>query len=236
MFASRAPRDIIRTPEDDALVAAGAFREEGLCGLIPSQFHNPANPILVQWRRELADSQVSLHESALDALEVDDWGGYSTVDDAKIIDHARRVTQRVAAFTKLDELLQIDIPEDAVDEQAAAWHRTADHPFFKECLESDGPLLDAMIAKLDEVHRYLTALDEYEHNPVEENFWDDRTTPAPTLPLDPAPWWVEEAPRKRYTHAEVRASAGEGEYGGIIYNLAAWRPREGYNQNREDYQ
>lgn len=62
--------------------------------------HNPTNPILAQWRRELTYNWLTLHESALEALDVDDWGGYSTVDDAEIIEHARKVTQRVAAFTK----------------------------------------------------------------------------------------------------------------------------------------
>ena len=58
----------------------------------------------------------------------------------------------------------------------AAWHRLAEHPFFKECYDSEEPLIDAMLMKLDEVHRYLTAMDEYDPNPIEESFWDDRTT------------------------------------------------------------
>lgn len=63
---------------------------------------------------------------------------------------------------------------------------------------------------------------------------------APRVYLDPKPYYVEEAEEGqrdggRYTVAEVSESAGEGEWGGIIYGLAQWRPREGYSQNREDY-
>lgn len=56
-----------------------------------------------------------------------------------------------------------------------AWHRIAGHPFFEECYRSEDSLIDAMMAKLDEVHKYLTALEQYDDHPVEHDFWDDRT-------------------------------------------------------------
>lgn len=59
-------------------------------------------------------------------------------------------------------------------------------------------------------------------------------------PLDPYPWYVVEAdegkpPFGRYTHADYNESAAEGEWGGAVYNLAEWAPREGYSQDRSDY-
>lgn len=32
-----------------------------------------------------------------------------------------------------------------------AWHRIADHPFFEDCFASEDTLIDAMIAKLDDL-------------------------------------------------------------------------------------
>jgi hypothetical protein len=57
---------------------------------------------------------------------------------------------------------------------------------------------------------------------------------AQPAPLDPEPWWVDEAER-RYSHGDVMKSAGQGEWGGTLYNLARWMPRDGYSQDREDY-
>lgn len=62
----------------------------------------------------------------------------------------------------------------------------------------------------------------------------------PPVRLDPKPYYVTEADEGqpdggRYTVEEVSKSAGEGEWGGIVYNLATWKPRPGYAQNREDY-
>lgn len=57
---------------------------------------------------------------------------------------------------------------------------------------------------------------------------------TPDLPLDPEPWYVDEA-GSRFTHDQVMESAGEGDHGGIVYNLAEWKPRPGYAQFREDY-
>lgn len=42
------------------------------------------------------------------------------------------------------------------DERIYAWHKVAEHPFFKECYDTQGPLLNAMIRKLDRVHERLT--------------------------------------------------------------------------------
>lgn len=58
--------------------------------------------------------------------------------------------------------------------------------------------------------------------------------------LDPKPYYVVEADEGqpdggRYTVEEVNKSSGEGEWGGVIYNLATWKPREGYAQDRKDY-
>lgn len=64
------------------------------------------------------------------------------------------------------------------DERITAWERIATHPFFSECFTSQKPL-EAMIAKLDETHKYLTDIDDVNqlYPTPEENFWDDRTTP-----------------------------------------------------------
>lgn len=59
--------------------------------------------------------------------------------------------------------------------------------------------------------------------------------------LDPKPWYVEEADegrhdeQGRYSMDVYRKSAEEGEYGGPIYGLAVWKPRPGYEQNKEKY-
>lgn len=37
------------------------------------------------------------------------------------------------------------------DERIGAWERVADHPLFKECYAAESPLIDAMIAKLDDL-------------------------------------------------------------------------------------
>lgn len=55
MFASKTPSDLIRTPEDDALIANGDFREEGVYGQIPSKLYNAPNPILVEFRRYIRE-------------------------------------------------------------------------------------------------------------------------------------------------------------------------------------
>lgn len=56
----------------------------------------------------------------------------------------------------------------------------------------------------------------------------------PGPPLDPEPWWVDEIGERggRVSHAEWLSSRVER---GIIYNLAQFRPREGYAQKEEDY-
>lgn len=38
---------------------------------------------------------------------------------------------------------------DAVRQQMQGWDRLASHPFFRDCYQADGSLIDAMIAKLD---------------------------------------------------------------------------------------
>ena len=83
----------------------------------------------------------------------------------------------------------------------------------------------------------LTCWDDY---PMEHGCICGNDCAPPPLPLDPYPWYVEEAdegrpPFGRYTIKQVSESADEGEWGGVVYNLAKWRPRPGYSQNREDY-
>lgn len=39
---------------------------------------------------------------------------------------------------------------DSGDERISAWHRIADHPAFRPCFASDEPLIDSMLARLDE--------------------------------------------------------------------------------------
>jgi hypothetical protein len=61
------------------------------------------------------------------------------------------------------------------------------------------------------------------------------------IPLDSKPYYVVEEDEGqgpdagRHTVDEVRESAGMGEYGGIIYNLASFAPRRDYSQKQEDY-
>jgi len=61
------------------------------------------------------------------------------------------------------------------------------------------------------------------------------------LPLDPLPYYVEEADEGqrpdagRYSIKDWSESAGMGEWGGIIYNLAVWKPREEYAQGKPAY-
>lgn len=62
------------------------------------------------------------------------------------------------------------------DERIQAWHQIAEHPFFAECYPLDEPLIVSMIAKLDKVHEYLSALDAPQPA-IQADFWDDRTTP-----------------------------------------------------------
>jgi hypothetical protein len=40
---------------------------------------------------------------------------------------------------------------DGRDEQILAWDAIARHPFFRDCYESEGPLLTAMLAKLSAI-------------------------------------------------------------------------------------
>gem|GEM_PF-2798802 len=42
-------------------------------------------------------------------------------------------------------------PAPEVDERIAAWHKVAKRPAFTPCYDADGPLLDAMLARLDEL-------------------------------------------------------------------------------------
>jgi hypothetical protein len=61
------------------------------------------------------------------------------------------------------------------------------------------------------------------------------------IPLDPKPYYVAEVDEGqgpdagRYTVEAVRESANDGEWGGIVYNLASLAPRRDYSQNKEDY-
>lgn len=64
---------------------------------------------------------------------------------------------------------------------------------------------------------------------------------SPPVRLDPKPYYVVETDEGqpdggRYTITEVDKSAGEGEWGGTLYNLAQWKPRPGYAQDRKDYE
>ena len=64
------------------------------------------------------------------------------------------------------------------------------------------------------------------------------------LPLDPKPYYVEEADENsegpesgagRYSREAYVADSEQGEYGGTMYNLARFMPRAGYEQREEDY-
>lgn len=56
--------------------------------------------------------------------------------------------------------------------------------------------------------------------------------------LDPTPWIVEEIDEyeARYSTEEYLKDSMKGDWGGHIYNLALFRPRPGYSQDRKDYQ
>jgi len=41
--------------------------------------------------------------------------------------------------------------EDSIKSRLNAWDRLFDHPFFRECLRSPKPMIDAMIDKLDSI-------------------------------------------------------------------------------------
>lgn len=81
----------------------------------------------------------------------------------------------------------------------------------------------ALVKVLDEAYDLRVIIQELTAEP---------TKPEP--PLDPEPWYVVEVER-RYTTEQYAESASDGEHGGIIYNIAQWKPREGYAQNQEDY-
>lgn len=63
------------------------------------------------------------------------------------------------------------------------------------------------------------------------------------LPLDPEPWYVIEADSTedplsgngRYSYAVWLDDANRSEYGGPVYNLAVWSPRQGYEQDQAKY-
>lgn len=103
MFASKTPDDIIRTPEDEALIAAVDFCSEEVYGLIPSKFYNMANPILRAFRDYVAWAWVYLPNDTTYAEDVRAFDGLR--DDSFIgttpeqIDHARRVLTRLANLT-----------------------------------------------------------------------------------------------------------------------------------------
>lgn len=89
----------------------------------------------------------------------------------------------------------------------------------------------------------IEGLDCWDDFPVEHGCICGNDCPPPVR-LDPKPWSVEEAltpdnqgshDAGRYTVADVKDNAAEGEWGGIIYNLDVWSPRPGYSQNQEDY-
>ena len=48
--------------------------------------------------------------------------------------------------------------------------------------------------------------------------------------VDPKPYYVEESD-SRHSVAEVREDSGKGEYGGMVYNLAAFRPRPEFDRS-----
>ena len=48
-------------------------------------------------------------------------------------------------------------PDPNMDERVSAWDRVARHPFFAECYQTEGTLVDAMLAKLDAAHECPTA-------------------------------------------------------------------------------
>ena len=43
-------------------------------------------------------------------------------------------------------------PDVEADERVRAWHDIAAHPFFAACYQTEGTLVDAMVAKLDAAH------------------------------------------------------------------------------------
>ena len=45
---------------------------------------------------------------------------------------------------------------ESVRQRLRAWDRLADHPIFAECFDSNLPLIDSMIARLDELHAATT--------------------------------------------------------------------------------
>ena len=42
-------------------------------------------------------------------------------------------------------------PDPDEDSRIQAWYSIAKHPFFAECYSTDGTLIEAMLAKLDEI-------------------------------------------------------------------------------------
>lgn len=67
--------------------------------------------------------------------------------------------------------IRIDDEQDSIDQRLEAWHEIAEHPFFAECYNNEGTLLAAMIEKLDKVHEYLVAVDQYDDHPSEDSDW-----------------------------------------------------------------
>lgn len=98
MFASKTPRDIIRTPEGDALIASGDYREEEVYGIIPDRFHNEPSWLLTAFRDEPREP------GETDAERIAWWKGFgadhrSTATDEER-EHFRRVLTRLARFTE----------------------------------------------------------------------------------------------------------------------------------------
>ena len=104
IFASKTPDQIIRTPEDDALIAAGDFCAEEVYGVIPSKLHNEPNRILTAFREidagrgEYADWLRDFDERQPFWLRGSDGQPcrYPQYTEAEI-DHAKRVLRRLAA-------------------------------------------------------------------------------------------------------------------------------------------
>lgn len=143
-------------------------------------------------------------------------------------------------------------PAEAEDERISAWHRVADHPFFRGCYAEERPLIDAM---LDRLTLAATAAGTvHNHGPAQGRDCSERTdghvhirgmcmasAPADDLPGEPVEpgdlragdrvaftWWGRERITctlvSSYDDTTLRSDApdSDGYYPSIVYR-AEWR-------------